>query len=69
MKLGKEQHPVNKGRNWSDDETMIIAKWASKLTVEEVTKLINEVSKTVRSVKAVQTRGNNSGFEFRVVAA
>jgi len=61
--------PYPNKRKWIDAEKFIVAKLGKTVPAEELTVLINKVSKVVRTVKAVERYCEITGFTFGGVAA
>lgn len=49
---------------FTDEELRIMLKWAGKKPIEEITKLVNEVSNVTRNEINVIIKGNKQGLSF-----
>lgn len=61
-----KQNKRNLALGWSDKEKMIFPKFHGKLPLSEMTKKVNEVSKTTRTESQVRAKMNIMGFSVVV---
>ena len=52
---------------WADKEYAVIKEWVGKISIAEITNLVNEVSHVTRTKASVQHAGNKYGYEFKVI--
>ena len=65
MALGKIQQNINP---WTREEEMAIFN-NQELTVNEITLLVNQVSKVKRTIQGVTKKMNRKGFKVRTATA
>ena len=56
----------SKEKSWEIEEIKVIAKWAGKKILSEITILVNAISNNSRTDEQVERKGHRQGFGFKV---
>ena len=67
LRRDKPLRPLNE-KSWTPEEYRVIAKHAGKISLNEITVLVNNLGIATRSPSAVMSAGNKHGFSFKLVA-